>query len=257
MKRLFLGLEIDAPWPDQYPNGRLISEKERHITLAFLGNVDSKPLMEALEKIPLPSFSIGPIGFFDQLLVLPEMRPRVVAWHIQWFSVNEALAQYQIRLLDWLESLGYRVDRRPLLSHVTLARAPFQVEEWKGAFVSLPCFIKGLHLYESVGNLHYLSRWEHLLKPAFEEFEHTADIAFTVHAHDYEELYLHAAFALSFKFPLMLPYIKKQPCDNLPDVVRALNQLVAQVDQEQGCPFKAVSYHGEFKDETWEMIVDV
>ena len=259
MQRLFFGLEVDSPWPSFYPEGRLISEKQRHITLAFLGFVDPTALQKSIEKIPLPSFSIGPVGFCDQLLFLPEERPRTVSWHIEWLSEERELSGYRVELLHWLDKLGYRTDRRPFLPHLTIARTPFKREEWEG-FSSQPFITKALHLYESIGNLHYPSRWQFPLEPAFEEFEHTADLAFSVRASNLQQLYLHAALALSFKFPPLIAYLKRpnnKTIGDFFDVISALNELIAVADQEQGCPFKAVSYHGQFKENSWEMIVDV
>ena len=71
-QRLFLALEVEAPWPSTYPSGRLIDETMRHITLAFLGNVSPEPLMEHLDELPHPSFQIGPAGRFEKMLFLPE-----------------------------------------------------------------------------------------------------------------------------------------------------------------------------------------
>ncbi len=36
-KRLFFGAEVSAPWPKELPQGRVLEEKARHLTLAFLG----------------------------------------------------------------------------------------------------------------------------------------------------------------------------------------------------------------------------
>ena len=33
----FFGAQVEAPWPKDYPPARMIPEKTRHITLAFLG----------------------------------------------------------------------------------------------------------------------------------------------------------------------------------------------------------------------------
>ncbi len=257
MQRLFFGFEIDVPWPHEYPIGRLLSEKERHITLAFLGFVDPIPLQESIERIPLPPFSISPIGVCNQVLFLPEKHPRTVSWHIGWLSKELEILHYRSELLKWLQKIGYRLDNRPFTAHVTIARMPFEKEGWLQTFTILPCMIKALHLYESIGNLHYPSRWKFPLQPAFEEFEHTADLAFFIHAQTLQELYCHAALALSFKFPPLVQYIKMQNPKDLYDVIQGLNQLIATADQELGCPFKAVSYHGQFKENSWEMIVDV
>lgn len=257
MKRIFFGFEIEAPWPIDYPKGHVLEEKERHFTLVFLGNVDPAAIMQNLNSIPLPVFKIAPAGYFDKVLLLPAGHPRVVAWHAKWFLEGLEIDQYQKRLLDWLEDLNYKVDRRPLLSHVTVARAPFEEEEWLKAFSPLPCMIKALHLYESIGNLHYSSLWQFPFTPPFEEIEHTADVAFIIYGSNFQQLYLNAAIALSFKFPPLLDFLTEKMLHDLNEVVRELNQLISITDQKIGCPFKAVSYHGEFKNQKWQMIVDV
>lgn len=262
MKRLFFGLSVQAPWPPFYPEGRLIEDETRHITLAFLGNHPFDKLEKALDDFPKPDFLIGPVGRSDQILFLPEKSPRVVAEHVSWLVDGEKIDLYQKRVLDWLESLDYPVDRRPLLSHVTLARAPFSEESWKEAFEPLPILITGVHLYESLGNLKYQSLWELPFLAPFEEFAHTADIAFHVRGHSIHELYLHAAVGMSFHHPPFLSYLEKKEISNLDDVIRSLNAMISSCDAEQGSPFKAVSYHGTVREDEnhilhWEMIVDV
>lgn len=253
-KRLFFGFSIEEPWPYKYPKGRIIDENSRHLTLAFLGNVSFSSLEKALVQFPEPHFQLGPCGICDQLLFLT----RVVAQHVTWFEGGKQLATFQITVLDWLESLGYSVDRRPFLPHITLARAPFDQKEWEKWFEPLPCMVTGIHLYESIGNLTYKSIWEIPFTRPFVEIEHTADIAFHVRGKNPAEFYLNAALALSFKFPPFLSFIEKGPVGDLNQVVKELNRMIAQCDLSTGCPFKAVSYHTKLTPELdWEMIVDV
>ncbi len=257
-KRLFFGLEVEAPWPLHYPRGRILAEEDRHITLAFLGETDWEELEKKLDLIPGLPFAVGPAGIATKLLFLPERTPRVVSLDVHWLTQENALLRFQKTLADFLKI----EDKRPFLSHLTVARAPFHPQEWEKAFEMLPVIVKGFHLYESIGNLRYPSLWSKALLPAFEEFEHTADIAFHIRGQTLEELYLHAAVALGFKYPPLLAYLKPHTFADLSDVVRALGALVALTDQEKGCPFKAVSYHGEVRQDAsgtlhWEMIVDV
>jgi 2'-5' RNA ligase len=259
IKRLFFAFSVEAPWPHEYPKGRLVDEKSRHITFAFLGNVHP---VANLSEFPKPDLLLGPAGKTDRLLFLPPHRARVVASHVTWLSDGEKLNQLQKKALDWLESLGYQVDRRPLLSHITLARAPFDRKAWEDWFEELPCIITGIHLYESVGNLTYQSIWEIPLTAPFEEIEHTADIAFQVRGKNFDELYRHGAVAMSFKHPPFLSFIESEQKSDLNQVVKGLNQMISACDLNQGCPFKAVSYHSKIREESnglinWEMIVDV
>lgn len=49
--------------------------------------------------------------------------------------------------------------------------------------------------------------------------------------------------------------------ESIEDIVIDLNELVTEADQKWGCPFKAVSFHGNIQENEelpyWKMIVDV
>ncbi len=155
------------------------------------------------------------------------------------------------------------VDERALHPHITIARAPFDRNAWEESFSPFPFFIKAIHLYQSLGNLTYESLWSLPLLTPFEEFEHTADIAFLIQGEEMQELHLNAQLALAWKFPPMLPYLFKPAFKNsLNEVIIDLNERVSEADMRIGTPFKAVSFHGEVKKNAqnilqWEMIVDV
>lgn len=262
-KRLFFGCEVHAPWPERMPDGRILEASQRHLTMAFLGNVPFPKMRSLLDSIPVPSFKVGLVGQFDRCLFLPKRSPRVVAWHANWVA-GEPLVAFQRELMQWLQMQGYQVDTsREFLSHVTICRAPFVPHQWKEAFAPLPCLLNHLHLYESVGNLRYESLWQYSLVPAFEEMEHTADIAFRIRGENMQQLYLNAQYALAFHYPAFLPYLcQPPPADSLDQIIMGLNALVSKVDAEIGCPFKAVSFHGTIQQEMdhillWEMVVDV
>lgn len=260
-KRLFFGFEVMATWPSHYPKARLIDFHCRHLTLAFLGNVDYSRLQDLLPDFPTPPFKVGSVGYFDRCLLLPEKHPHVVAWHVN-FNRKEVFNEYQDKVVRWLTANDYVVDDRPFLPHVTIGRDPINASEWLHSFIPLPVMIKGLHLYESVGNLNYLPIWSCHVEAPFIELEHTADLAFLIQAESIPDLQIHAQMALAFKFPTLLQFIKKIPIqDNLEDIVIGLNQLITMADINGGCPLKAVSFHGEIEEENgifkWRMIVDV
>lgn len=265
IKRLFFGMEVQAPWPENFPIGRLLDEKHRHLTLAFLGNTEMEKIKEALLSFPQPNFKVGFAAKFDQCLFLPPRHPHVVAWRVAWLDHEaDLLSNYCKLLIEWLVEKGLSPDRRHthFLPHVTLARFPFNQRVWKKHFVPLPAMIKDIHLYESKGNLHYEPIWSYPLLAPFEEFEHTADLAYHIRGKNFGELFEHASAALCFHFPPLLSFLEpKKGLDHLEEVIMELNQLVTCADQAIGCPFKAVSFHSHLEKQenllTWEMIVDV
>jgi hypothetical protein len=122
--------------------------------------------------------------------------------------------------------------------------------------------VKGLHLYKSMGNLEYQSLWEMPLLPPFEELEHTADLAFHIRGSTVQQLHTHAQLALAFKFPPLVSCFTQKTQNSLKEIIISLNEMISQADMEFGCPFKAVSFHGEIKEDAqkllhWNMIVDV
>lgn len=261
-RRLFFGAQVLAPWPKEYPPARMAPEKTRHLTLAFLGQSSFSKFKTIFPYIPRPSFVIGLAGIAKELIFLPKDKSRVVALSIEWLNADSMLNNYQKKLANWLKNQGHTLDKRPFFPHLTIARAPFDKKQWQAHFTPLPFFIKAIHLYQSLGNLQYQSLWECPLLSPFEEFEHTADIAFLIHGCSIQELHQHAQLALAFKFPSMIKFYTSQLQNSLEEIVISLNDMVAHADTEFGCPFKAVSFHGSiYSDEHnilhWEMIVDV
>lgn len=261
-KRVFFGVEVEAPWPEHLPTGRFLDEKHRHLTLFFLGNIAFPRLQELLPKVPKPRFKVGQVGYFDEGLFLPNRRPNVVAWHAIWQRGN-AIETYQKELADWLASHDYPMERRPWLPHVTLCRWPFDPKKWAKAFQKLPLITGSIHLYESKGNLTYEPIWSCPVQRPFVEIEHTADMAFDVYGETFEQLYDNAFTALAFKHPALLAYGDRALSPgSLDEVIRALNGAICVADGDVGCPMKAVSFHGQAVQREsgiyhWEMIVDV
>src|ERR1700722_13349709 len=265
LKRIFFPFEVAAPWPHELPPGRLLAESDRHLTVAFLGETDYPALTKILDQCPQPSFKIGKGGIFNRCLFLPERHPNVVAWEIEWLDESASLNAYHTEIVDWLKSqeISVRVHKDGFLPHVTICRKPFRPIEWERAFMPLPMMIKSFNLYESLGNSRYRPCWSYLLKAPFEELEHTADVAFLIRGENLLEIYHHARIALAFSYPQVIHIATETPqIHSLDDIIIHLNEIVTRLDQQEGCPFKAVSFHGDLKPQTdstleWEMIVDV
>lgn len=264
IKRLFFGFEVSAPWPSEFPDGRILAENCRHMTIAFLGQTSYEKLVELLSAFPLPPFQIGQVGHFDRTLFLPERHPRVVAWHMKFLNHNLELENYSKQIMLWLKKHNFPAEERNhFLPHLTIGRAPFEIKTWKNFFVKIPFMTLNLHLYESLGRLEYRSCWQHNIRAPFEEIDHTADIAFRIRGDSIQDLYRNAFTALVFKFPALLAYSPMiKDISEFDEIIVQLNEIIAQADMEKGCPFKAVSYHGNLQKENdktlaWDMIVDV
>ncbi len=258
--RLFFALKTKAPWPKSWPEGRVIEEEFRHDTLAFLKSSSFEEIEKILPTFPKPPFRVAPSGRFVSCKLLPEKTPRVVSWEVDWFE--KAVLDFREEIASWLKNGKISIDPRPWFSHVTVCRAPFKKDPWMDAFYPLPFYSSSIHLYESLGYSKYKSLWNFDFDPPFEELQHTADLAFHIYGRNTRQIYVNAFTALCFDAPELTPYFVDQEVESVEEVVMLLNDAVHELDRHIGCPFKAVSFHGEicelgpnlFK---WEMIVDV
>jgi 2'-5' RNA ligase len=257
LKRLFLGVEVRAPWPEEWPEGRLLLEEDRHLTLAFLGNIDADAFCKLLPSFPKYPFRAGLAAIFDKELFLPEVAPHVIAYHVHFLEKEKAFFQYQKEIVEWLKEKKILAEKREFLAHVTIARPPFTISEWKKNFQKLPCFTNSIKLYESLGNSRYKTLWEMPVLAPFESIPHTADLAFLIRGDCWAELDLHAWLSLAFHEPFFIEEFTPMEANSLEEVIRNLNARIARVDARRGSPFKAVSYHGQVENGQWEMIVDV
>ena len=133
MTRVFIAVDLDAPTREALarllrrlaralPSARVVAPETLHVTLAFLGELDSGQITEATtaarvtaaDALPF-SLAPGPIGVFG-----PEHAPRVV-----WVALGgqvERLRALQNRLARELASRGFTLESHPFSPHLTLAR---------------------------------------------------------------------------------------------------------------------------------------
>lgn len=253
---LFLGFSISAPWPEKLPLGRILEEKDRHLTMIFLGKILEEKAKNFFLDCDVP-FVFSPAGIFLAPIFLPRKSPKVVAWLASHLTCQQELLDFE----KYLSKKVAKSSDKEYLPHVTIARAPFDEEKWQASFIPLPFFLKSFCLYRSVGFSRYEKLMERKLFAPFEESEHTADLAFVIRGRNYDELLKNGELALAFKWPGLVAHFSKSQCGSIDEVIIALNEIVTNYDQISGIPVKGVSFHGKIEQKTgfleWEMIVDV
>lgn len=262
--RLFFGFDIQASWPKELPQGKLIQEKARHLTLLFLGPQRRQPIIDLCEHIPKPPFSIGPVGIFDQCLFFPKRHAHCVAWQVTWPAKHNSYLEYRQTLENFFtKKMLIKKEKRPHVPHVTICRKPFDKLAWLESFQYGVLKTTQLHLYESLGNSTYHSLWTYPLLEAFVKIEQTATMTFSIRGNSLLDLYQSAALALAFSYaPITRFFSNNLLICGLDDIIINLNVLINNTERVIGCPFKAVSNHGTIKEAAnntleWEMIVDV
>lgn len=264
VKRLFWGMEIDAPWPQVYPPGKILDVQNRHLTLAFIGMYDPKYIIPLLKSFPEPPFELGLAAKFEDCIFLPPKRANVVAWEFRLLTNEENFSFFLKDLEHWLiknniPCAKHKNDK--FLPHITIARQPSNMKEWRKNFSPLPLILNTIHLFSSEGHSQYTSLWKKELLTPFEEIEHTADIAFKVRGENLQNLFINAQIAIAFKFPVFVQYLSTIVINSIDDIIFNLNKIVAKIDADIGSPLKAISYHGSAKNINnileWEMIIDV
>lgn len=113
-----LSYALDAWALRNYPvTGRRVSMQNLHMTVCFLGDINATQKMffdEALRGVEIEpiTFQLNDLGYFSKSNVL-------------WLGTKSTPAAFQ-SLVDRCQRIanraGIRVDKRPLIPHITLAR---------------------------------------------------------------------------------------------------------------------------------------
>jgi len=113
VKKALAGLYKDLPGVRWVPHGQL------HLTLHFLGDVDTeqlKMLCQALTAIHSKSFSLT----FTRINCFPQRKsPRIIWMGLEKQAALEHLAQCVKRAVT---ACGIMIEERPFAPHITLAR---------------------------------------------------------------------------------------------------------------------------------------
>jgi 2'-5' RNA ligase len=256
---LFFGAKVVCNWPKSFPEGKVISNANRHITLVYIGKVDEEMFVSILNKIPDCNFQIGSCGFFDGVLFYPKTKPRVCAFNIFW--MDEKVVDFTKNLTESVKSI---CNIEPITSyHLSICRSPQSTSDWQEAFSPRGFYVESIELLKSLGSSEYKCLYEKRFHPPFIEIEHTADLAFSVFGFSFIELYENGFLALGFKDEKIFEFWKKcSQIDLLEDVVIKLNEAIYRLDEKYGTKLKAVCFHMDVKKSedlmyVWEMVVDV
>ena len=163
MPRLFVALDFPEEIRQRLsslccglPGARWVPVEQMHLTLRFIGDVDSgvsQAVREVLHDVRCPSFSLRleNVGFFP-----PRGKPRVV-----WAGVapSSELLHLRGRIESALVSSGLKPEGRKYAPHVTLARLKNTPGAKVGSFLSHNSFfgteefvLRSFALYASVLN---------------------------------------------------------------------------------------------------------
>ena len=129
--RTFIALEAPDPprqclveklrWLRTHPGVSWVKEENLHLTLLFLGDVDSDRIPDLISILAEAAGRGAPFELeLKGLELFPWRAPRLI-----WSSLgarDDALDRWHRRLLSDIRKEGYEPDAKPLKLHVTLGR---------------------------------------------------------------------------------------------------------------------------------------
>lgn len=109
---------------DRVPGARWTRREGRHLTLAFLGNVDDERVEDIASALGSAASMHAPFdAAFEEIGGFPTLRrPRVL-----WIGIGagaEPMSALASSVQDALVPLGFEREDRPFTAHLTLARFP-------------------------------------------------------------------------------------------------------------------------------------
>lgn len=149
LDRLAQQIERDLLIPlsivDKQQQVRWSSPENLHITLAYLGDIDSQRAIDAARQLPqLSSFDL-PIG---TLSYFPDAKSRILALDI---VLNNELSKLRTDLCQQLQAHKVEYDQRNYRPHITLGRIKHreQIDHWQLPQYSVSLLINEFVLYFS------------------------------------------------------------------------------------------------------------
>jgi len=152
--RLFFGIGLNLRarrrlqrWLAAHPlGGRPTHPQDLHLTLVFLGQVETEqlaPLLAQVDQLPLPQpFALE----FTRLRHW--YRPGVLSLSAE--QVPDTLNQLHTQLAQLAEQLGRPAERRPFVAHITLMRKLHRPLKVYPAAPRLQLQVNGFALYRSL-----------------------------------------------------------------------------------------------------------
>lgn len=129
--RSFIALEVPTPpreclvqklrWLRPNPGVNWVKEENLHLTLLFLGDVDSARIPDLAAILKEATESSGPFQLaLNGLNIFPNKFPRMI-----WAGLSDEgdkLSVWHKRLLGEVRRAGFEPDPKPLKLHITLGR---------------------------------------------------------------------------------------------------------------------------------------
>ncbi|WP_299089237.1 RNA 2',3'-cyclic phosphodiesterase [uncultured Metabacillus sp.] len=142
---------------DNLPFKSWVHQEDYHITLAFLGHVDSKDqLMQLLERVREKTADIPP---FTLSLKGLDTFGKKDSPRIFWAGIEESATLYylQKQVFQACKDTGFKLDSKPFRPHITLARrwnseTPFikpEAFEYTFQDENNPFMVQMIHLYQT------------------------------------------------------------------------------------------------------------
>lgn len=110
--------KIQAEFKKDYPEIRLIRMQNLHLTLAFLGNIDTTKIKSIKNIVTEQGTGIPVLCRMKSFLLLPHIQPRIAAVSISAGGLDKI---YQ-SLKEGLKLIGIKPDARQFLAHITFGR---------------------------------------------------------------------------------------------------------------------------------------
>jgi 2'-5' RNA ligase len=140
MPRLFTALELPAPvvfslslLRGGLPGARWVDPENYHITLRFIGDIDSRTadeVVRALARVDRPRFDLS----LEGLDALGGRKPHAI---VACVKASPALRDLQAEHERIIQRMGLDPERRKFRPHVTLARIRSSSETDAAAYLSL------------------------------------------------------------------------------------------------------------------------
>lgn len=198
----FFGFEIHSPFIEVFSYNKIGEKGSPFLPFLSFEETIFQKVCALLDYVPHPFFQVGPVALLETCFLLRNRTLENLTLQIRRFGVD-LIQPYQKLLHTYFIQEGCQPDRVPLTQSIVCKPVSF-LQKSRTNGEQFPLYLLKLHLYKRCEEERYISIWTRPLLPPFKEVKQGN---FILYGENFQQIFLHAQIALSFKFPAFTPFI--------------------------------------------------
>ena len=243
---LFFGFEVQTPFVETLLKDQMGKMQISPLPFLFFQESVCQKVDDLVCKMPEPSFRVGPIALAEAAPSISNHILGNVQLCMKRFGAD-LIGPYQKLLRHYFIQEGCQMNKKNYTKQIFWKGPSLFSQKIEDIFHPFPFYFLNFHLYKRCEKRRYVRIWTHDFLPPFKEVESGN---FILYGESFQQIFLNAQIALSFKFPAFTAFIDdKYRVRNLHDGGVRLMTLIYKVCDAIKIPIRKAIFPDHGKQE--------